>query len=60
MLTWWTNFANYHNPNGEDSSDPLWPTAENFNGDDDPSILRISADPTSEPWPETEKCQFWE
>jgi hypothetical protein len=53
MLQWWTNFASFHDPNGQDVEDPLWPTAEGFTEGVDPSILRISADSVAQTWPET-------
>ena len=47
MHGWWTNFAKYHDPNGE--GERLWPPA--------PKILRIGRDGgKEEEWPQAEKC----
>ena len=56
LRTYWTNFAKYKDPNGEDASDPLWTptTTEDF------TILRIQAEPAMEEWIQPERCEYWE
>jgi hypothetical protein len=51
MQIWWTNFAKYHNPNGQDIENGTWPTATSFSEDDTPEVLRISDTLASEEWP---------
>jgi len=54
MQTWWTNFAIYHDPNGE--GEKLWPQVD-F---DEPKILRISEFlSTPDDWPKRDKCEYW-
>jgi len=46
---WWTNFAKYHDPNGEDVSDDEkeWPAVD----PEDPRVFRISDESYADKWP---------
>jgi hypothetical protein len=56
MRTLWTNFAKYHNPNGDvaSSEGPWLPTTTEVL-----SVYRIDSNPAMEEWTEPEKCDFW-
>ena len=62
MLKWWTNFATYHDPNGQDTPSaaaPQWPVVD----EDNLQVMTIGdkGKETSvvEEWPNLDKCEYW-
>jgi len=55
MQTWWTNFAIFQDPNGEDPN-KVWPPITDVT---QPQIFHINDQSHADLWPHQERCTYF-